>query len=112
MMTKSASAAKATADKGAGCGVKDANDVVWFDPNCTWHEVVKYDDEGNIEFYEYHDHGNLPEAAARPSQAYRTGGAYGGDLPCFQVDEQNCLSGPFDEVITPSGEYQSSFRYR
>src|SRR5215211_6195179 len=68
------SATRAVTDKGKGCfvrvGIED-NDYV-FDAACTAHDVLKLDDEGNLDFYVYQDHGQLPVGSWRPSQTYRS----------------------------------------
>src|SRR5215210_5264587 len=69
----SVSATRAVTDKGTGCFVRVGtgdNDYV-FDNTCTAHDVIKFDDDGNFQFYAYQDHGQLPVGSWRPSRAYR-----------------------------------------
>lgn len=80
----SVSATRAVTDRGTGCFIRvgTGDDDYAFDSTCTAHDVLKMDDDGNLEFYVYQDHGQLP-------------GSYAGQ------------SGrPFP----PSGEYESSFK--
>ena len=99
------SATRAVSDKGTGCFVRVGpgdNDYV-FDTTCTAHDALKFDDEGNFEFYVYQDHGRLPEGSWRPSLAFRS-------------TYEQCLNfsfgvvcGAVTEIVTPNGEYKSSF---
>lgn len=102
----SVSAARATADKGTGCYVRvgtGENDYV-FTNDCAAHDVIKFDNEGNFEFYVYQDQGQLPAGSWRPSQAYRS---------TFEMCIQFSFGtkcGTVTELVAPSGEYKSSFK--
>ena len=101
----SISAARATADKGTGCFVRvgtGENDYV-FTADCTAHDVIKFNDEGEFEFYLYQDQGQLPEGSWRPSQAYRNTFEQ-----CFEFSF-GIKCGIVNELVTPGGEYKSSF---
>jgi len=100
----SVSAARATTDKGLGCFVSGDGFDYYLDLSCSAHDVIKFDDEGNFEFYEYQDHGQLPEEATAPSRTLRN-------------NYEQCLNfsfgevcGTVNEIVTPSGEYKSSFK--
>ena len=101
----SVSATRAVTDKGTGCYVRvgTGDDEYIFDDLCTSKEVLQMDDAGNLEFYVYQDHGQLPEGSWRPSQAYR----YTYEL-CMQFSF-GFVCGTVRESVTPSGEYKSSF---
>ena len=102
----SASATRAVTDKGTGCFVRVGtgdNDYV-FDTTCTAHDALKLDDEGNFEFYVYQDHGQLPEGSWRPSQTFHSTFEQ-----CFNSDF-GVICGTATEMVTPSGEYKSSFK--
>ena len=102
----SVSAARAVADKGTGCFVRVGtgdNDYI-VDQACTAHDVLRLDSEGNIELYNYQDHGQLPEGSWRPSQPYRSTFEQ-----CFTFTNLGTVCGTVTELITPSGEYKSSF---
>ena len=101
----SVSATRAVTDSGTGCFVRvgTGDDDYVFDATCAAHDALKLDDEGDIEFYVYQDHGQLPEGSWRPSQAFRS-------------SFEQCLNTSFGvvcgiatETVTPSGEYKSSF---
>ena len=99
------SATRAVADKGTGCFVRVGtgdNDYV-FDETCAAHDVLKFDNEGNFEFYLYQDHGQLPEGSWRPSQAFRSTFEQ-----CFN-SSFGVVCGLTTETVSPSGEYKSSF---
>jgi hypothetical protein len=102
----SVSAARATADKGTGCFVRigtGENDYVFTD-NCAAHDVIKFDDAGNFQFYAYQDQGQLPEGSWRPEQAYRSSFEQ-----CFEFSF-GIKCGTVTEIVTPGGEYKSSFK--
>ena len=101
----SVSAAPAEASKGFGCVVTDANGAHYLDPTCAAHQVVKFDNEGNLQFFEYQDHGTLPSRAARPRRAFRTTYSV-----CYDFAELGEICGIVDELVLPSGEYKSSFK--
>ena len=101
----SVSAARAFTDRGTGCYVRVGagdNDYV-LTSDCAAHDVIKFDDEGNFEFYTYQDQGQLPEGSWRPSQAYRNTFEQ-----CFDFSFGE-VCGTINEMVTPSGEYKSSF---
>ena len=101
----SVSAARAFTDRGTGCYVRVGagdNDYV-LTSDCAAHDVIKFDDEGNFEFYTYQDQGQLPEGSWRPSQAYRNTFEQ-----CFDFSFGE-VCGTINETVTPSGEYKSSF---
>ena len=101
----SASATPANPGKDTGCYVRvgSGDDDYEFDATCTAHEVIKFDDEGNFEFYAYQDHGQLPEGSWRPSHAYHSTFEQ-----CFD-SSVGVICGTTTETVTPSGEYKSSF---
>jgi|SRR5687768_1777910 len=102
----SVSATRAVTDKGTGCFVRVGtgdNDYV-LDNTCTAHDVRKLDDEGNLDFYVYQDHGQLPEGSWRPSRVYRNSFEM-----CFTASF-GVFCGIAKESVTPSGEYKSSFK--
>src|SRR5215203_2632054 len=101
----SVSATPAGTDKGTGCYVRvgTGEDDYVLDNTCTAHEALKFDDEGNFEFYVYQDHGQLPEGSWRPSQAFRS--TY---EQCFNTSF-GVMCGIVTEMVSPSGEYKSSF---
>ena len=100
------SAKRAVTDSGLGCLVRvglEENDYA-LDPACSAHDVLKLDEEGNLEFYVYQDHGQLPEVGWRPTSTFRT---------TFEVCYQfsfGVTCGTAKESVTPSGQYTSSFR--
>lgn len=102
----SVSAKRAETDRGLGCYVRvgtEYNDYV-ADNACTAHEILKMDDDGNLEFYVYQDHGQLPAGSWRPEQAYRN---------TFEVCYNfsfGTVCGTVKESVSPSGEYKSSFK--
>jgi hypothetical protein len=101
----SASATPANPGQGTGCYVRAGtgdNDYV-FDDTCTAHDAIKFDDEGNFEFYVYQDHGQLPEGSWRPSRAYHSTFEQ-----CFNASF-GVVCGTATETVTPSGAYSSSF---
>ena len=101
----SVSAARAYTDRGTGCFVRigtGENDYA-FTNACAAHDVIKFNDEGEFEFYLYQDQGQLPEGSWRPSQAYRSTFEQ-----CFEFSF-GIKCGIVNELVTPSGEYKSSF---
>jgi hypothetical protein len=101
----SVSAARALTDRGTGCYVRVGtgdNDYVQ-DTACTASDVIKFNDEGDFEFYAYQDHGQLPEGSWRPSQAFHSTFEL-----CFEFSFGD-VCGTARETVTPSGEYKSSF---
>jgi len=102
----SVSATRAVTDRGTGCYVRvgtDDGDYV-YDSACTASDVIKFDDEGDFEFYVYQDHGQLPEGSWRPDQVYHSTFE-----SCFQFSF-GIVCGTVKESVTPSGEYKSSFK--
>jgi len=101
----SASATPAETGKGTGCYVRvgTGDDDYVIDSACTAHDAIKFDDEGNFEFYVYQDHGQLPEGSWRPSQAFRSTFEQ-----CFNTSF-GVICGMATETVSPSGEYKSSF---
>ena len=101
----SASATPAVTGKDTGCYVRvgTGDDDYVLDATCTAHEVIKFDDEGNFEFYVYQDHGQLPEGSWRPSHTFRSSFEQ-----CFNTGF-GVMCGTVTEMVTPSGEYKSSF---
>jgi hypothetical protein len=102
----SVSATRAVTDKGTGCYIRvgpEENDYV-FDSACTAHDALKFDDEGNFEFYAYQDHGQLPEDSWRPSRAFRSTFDQ-----CLHFSF-GVVCGTVTETVSPGGEYKSSFR--
>ena len=102
----SASATRSLTQKGTGCFIRvgTGDDDYAFDGACTAHDVLKIDDDGNLEFYVYQDHGQLPEGSWRPSQPYRETFEQ-----CLQFDF-GIVCGTVRESVSPSGEYKSSFK--
>lgn len=102
----SVSATRAVTERGTGCFVRVGtgdNDYVQ-DTTCTASDVLKFDDEGNFEFYIYQDHGQLPEGFWRPSRVYHNSFEM-----CFAASF-GVFCGIAKETVTPSGEYKSSFK--
>ena len=101
----SVSATRAITDRGAGCMVRvtEAGDYA-VDATCAAHDVIKFDNKGNFQFYEYQDHGELPEGAWRPSKTYRNSFE-----ACYNLGFA-VVCGTATETVTPSGEYKSSFK--
>jgi hypothetical protein len=100
--TSSVSAAPASPEKGTLCYVSGDGLNYYEDESCSAHSVFKFDNEGNFQFWEYQDHGQLPEEA-RPSQPYRNTFEQ-----CFDFSFGE-VCGTVQETATPSGEYKSSF---
>ena len=99
-------ATRAQTGKGTGCFIRvgTGDDDYAFDGTCTAHDVLKMDDDGNLEFYVYQDHGQLPEGSWRPSQTHRETFEQ-----CLQFDF-GIVCGTVRETVSPSGEYKSSFK--
>ncbi len=87
-----------TAD-GKGCLVRDGAGAYHFDAACEWHTVIKKDKNGAIQMFNYHDKGQLPAGAPKPSSAAINNAPWPG-----------CPEG-IKEVTSPSGEYRSDCRY-
>jgi hypothetical protein len=101
----SVSAARALTDRGTGCFIRvetGDNDYI-FDSSCTASDVIKFNDEGDFEFYTYQDHGRLPEGTWRPAQTFHSTFEL-----CFEFSFGD-VCGLVRETVTPSGEYKSSF---
>ena len=91
----------AVAESGQGCLVADANGAYTFDAACSYHVVTRNDQSGNLVLVSYHDQGNLPDGAPRPSRALRR------DVSST-VGGETCTG---QEVTTPSGQYSSDCRF-
>jgi hypothetical protein len=85
----------ATPTSGTGCLVRDGDGAYHADAACQWHLVTRTDRDGNLVLFSYHDEGNLPAGAPRPSSA----------------SQNDTVLGPggcqYHEVTTPSGAYHS-----
>ncbi len=92
----------ATTDSGTGCLVADANGAYTADAACEWHIVNRRGSDGARVLVSYHDHGNLPAGAPRPSSARR-------NAVSFTFGDGTVCEG--NEVTTPSGEYRSDCRF-
>ena len=101
----SLSAAPASPDKGTACYVGDANGFYYLDTSCQTHAVTKLNDDGSLAFYSYQDAGQLPPGAALPTQAITN--TY--DNVCYNF-AFGLTCGTITEIITPSGQYKSSFK--
>ena len=103
--SNSVAAKPAESEKGAGCYVPASDGVspYVFDATCDAHAVVKYDDDGGLEFYFYEDHGQTawhPKTAVRDTYSQ-----------CLNFGPQlGIVCGTVKESVTPSGEYKSSFK--
>jgi hypothetical protein len=91
----------AVAERGQGCLVADANGNYTFDAACEYHVVTRNDRNGAVVLVSYHDQGNLPDGAPRPSSAVRR------DVSST-VGGETCTG---QEVTTPSGQYSSDCRF-
>jgi len=93
------SAAPARPDRGEGCFVQDADFNEYLDPDCDFHEVFKYDKEGNVvALVHYQDHGHLPLDAVLPDEAVRF---------ILHIDCQCIYDGDYQVTLAPNGEYHS-----
>ena len=101
------SALPADTFKGVGCFVRVGDGPADYlsDPTCSRHRVRKDTEDGGLEFYTYQDHGQTPW---RPKKAYRNTfelcGDFGGTI--------GIRCGEATEVVTPSGEYKSTWSIR
>jgi len=90
----------ATPTSGTGCLVRDGAGAYHFDAACQWHLVTRTDHDGNLVLFSYHDEGNLPADAPRPTSA----------------SQNDSVLGPggcqYHEVTTPSGAYHSDCHAR
>lgn len=84
---------------GTGCLVRDANGAYHYDADCEWHTVIKKDKNGAIQKFNYHDKGQLPDGAPRPTSTQINYAPWPG-----------CPEG-IKEVTSPSGEYRSDCRW-
>jgi hypothetical protein len=102
MSATSVSALPAETFWGDTCFVRTGpGDTDYEELNCRAHYVIKPNDEGFVEFFNYQDHGQLPADGWRPSQVMRNS---------YEVCYFNqTVCGIAIEVITPSGEYKSWF---
>ena len=93
------SASPARPDKGEGCFVEDADLNQYLDPDCDFHEVFKYDNEGNVvALVYYQDHGYLPTGAVLPDEAVQF---------IVHVDCGCLYDGDYQVTLAPNGEYHS-----
>ena len=102
--SSSVSAKPAEADKGTGCYVRTGegeNDYA-YDESCKAFGVLKLDEEGDVEFYVYQDHG---QTSWHPERTYRSTFEQ-----CLNFGSLGIVCGTVKETITPSGEYKSSFK--
>ena len=95
----------AMTSKGTGCAVRTGPGPADYalDEACTYHQVVKLDDDGNVVFFMYQDQGQVI-GDWRPDRAMRTESNI-----CYSTAFGN-VCGRVSEVVTPSGEYKSSFK--
>jgi hypothetical protein len=106
MDASSVSATPANTGQGTGCYVRDANDVLHFDPDCKVYLVIKLDAAGNLAFVEYQDAGQVPAGAPLPKSTIRN--EYD---QCLDFGPLGIACGTVVESTTPSGAYKSSFKY-
>lgn len=92
----------ATTDSGTGCLVADANGNYTAESTCEWHIVNRRGPNGARVLVSYHDHGDLPAGAPRPTSARRN------DVSFTFGDGTVCEG---NEVTTPSGEYRSDCHF-
>ena len=94
---------RAETARGEGCMVRvgDGDDDYAFDSACEAHEVLKMDDDGELDFYVYQDHG---QSSWRPSTPYRNTFEI-----CYHFSF-GTVCGIAKESVSPSGEYKSSFK--
>ena len=104
----STSALPADVERGDGCFVGWGENEYFFDETCQAQAVTKIDNEGNLQFYTYQDHGQLPADYPLPTQVVRNTfeacGNFGGSI--------GIKCGIIDELVTPTGEYKSSWMIR
>jgi hypothetical protein len=100
-------ARRAEPGSGTGCFVRigEGPDDYAFDAACQAHDVLKLDHEGNLDFYVYQDHGQLPAGGWLPFQSYRSTFEQ-----CFNMTGVGLVCGTAKESVSPSGEYKSSFK--
>lgn len=104
----SAFAIPAMTSKGTGCAVRTgpgAGDYA-FDEACTYHQVVKLNNDGTVAFFTYQDHGQII-GDWRPDRAMRTEAEV-----CYTVAPYGTVCGTTTEIVAPGGEYKSSFKAR
>jgi hypothetical protein len=101
------SATPANAGRGDGCSVADASGVYHFDAGCKAYLVTRFDANGNLVLFEYQDAGQVPAGAPLPTTTIRNEFEQ-----CFEFGSAGVICGQTVEVITPSGVYKSSFKYR
>jgi|LZQP01.1.fsa_nt_gb hypothetical protein len=87
----------ATAEKGTGCLVRDADGAYHYDAECKWTLVTRRNAVGEIVLYSYQDKGSLPEGAPHPDAALKT-----------DYDAGGCTG---SELATPAGKYSSDCKY-
>lgn len=86
----------ATAEKGTGCLVRDAEGAYHYDSKCKWTLTKRTNALGNLVLYNYQDKGTLPEGAPAPDAALKT-------------DYDAGCTG--SELVTPAGKYSSDCKY-
>ena len=99
----SVSATRAETARDTGCYVRvgEGVDDYVLDGACTASSVLKMDDDGELDFYVYQDHG---QSTWHPSLPYRNTFEI-----CYEFDF-GVVCGIAKETVTPSGEYKSSFK--
>lgn len=105
--TVSAAPSPASTQKGTGCYVAADGVDYYYDAGCAVHLVFDIDADGDLVFYEYQDHGQIPAGVARPSRAVRRTFEQ-----CLNFGSLGVLCGIAVEVVTPSGQYKSSITIR
>ena len=86
----------ATAEKGTGCLVRDADGAYHYDSKCKWTLTKRTNAVGDLVLYKYHDKGSLPDGAPTPDAALKT-------------DYNAGCTG--SELVTPAGKYSSDCKY-
>jgi hypothetical protein len=103
--SSSVSAKPAETGKGLGCYVRttdEGDDDYVRDATCKVFEVLKLDEDGDVEFWFYQDHG---QTSWHPERTYRSTFEQ-----CLNFGSLGIVCGTVKETITPSGEYKSSFK--
>ena len=98
------SATPADAALWQGCFVKEEFGQD-FDPNCSATRIMKYGDDGELQFFIYRDHG---QSSWRPETPYRA--TY--ELCPNFGNPLGIICGIASESVMPSGEYRSTFMIR
>ena len=102
---RSAPASPATPDSDTGCFVTDAAGGNHFDSECQTHTVLRRDASGAVVLLMYQDQGQLPADAPHPDSTLTSTFEQ-----CLNLGVDGVICGTVFEVITPAGEYKSSFR--